>query len=367
MTSLYVHTPWCVSKCPYCDFSSVAAPAQRDEAAWVQAVLADLERDLASEWLPASRKTPLQTLFLGGGTPSLLSLTTLAHLLEGIARRMGFAPHAELSLEANPGTFGPEVPAQWQALGFNRVSLGIQSFDDDALRWLGRCHDAQQAHRAIQACQQAGFERLNLDLMAGLPGQTLDQADADLQQALAYDPGHLSCYQLTIEPDTPLADRECVLPDEAWQLRWMAQLQARLQAKGYAQYEVSAWCRPGHACAHNLTYWRYGDYLGIGSAAHGKLTVSPGKVVRTTKTATLSEYLRQAIQMECLLNQLRLREGFSLSAYQQQTGDEGAHLLAQIDWAIRQGWMVANGTDHWQATEAGWQLLDTLIERLVGI
>jgi len=325
--AIYVHLPWCVSKCPYCDFNSHARPDALPEPEYVAALLADLERDLD---LAAGR--PVASVFLGGGTPSLFGPGAIAALLEGLAARLPFEADAEVTMEANPGTIEHGRFAGYAKAGVNRVSLGAQSFDADRLRALGRIHGPAETGAAVAELAEAGIANFNLDLMYALPGQTREAALADLEAAIALDPAHLSHYQLTLEPGTAFFHRPPPLPDD--DLAWQMQLdcQQRLAAAGFAQYEVSAYARPGRQCRHNLNYWRFGDYLGIGAGAHGKLTVD-GKVVRTEKPRSPRAYLAAGglagtrrdvpsaeLPFEYMLNALRLTEGFTTADFQRTTG-----------------------------------------------
>ncbi len=277
--ALYVHIPWCVRKCPYCDFNSHAAGPELPEEAYVDALLADLEQDLRHV-----HGRRLGSIFFGGGTPSLFSAKALGRLLEGVERRVGFADGIEITLEANPGTFEQVKFADYRRLGINRLSIGVQSFQADKLQALGRIHDGAEAVRAADMARQAGFDNFNLDLMHGLPGQSLDDALADLRQALALAPTHLSWYQLTMEPNTVFWSQPPELPEDdiLWDIQEAGQ--ALLDEHGYRQYETSAYARDGLHARHNLNYWSFGDFLGIGAGAHAKLSAPDGRIVRTWKT-----------------------------------------------------------------------------------
>ena len=283
--AIYVHLPWCVSKCPYCDFNSHARPEKLPETEYVAALLADLDGDLD---LAAGRE--VASVFLGGGTPSLFGVGAIASLIEGLAKRLPFAPGAEITMEANPGTVEHGRFAGYAAAGVNRVSLGAQSFDAGMLRALGRIHGPGEIEAAVAELVAAGLDNFNLDLMYALPGQTRDGALADLEAAIALGPAHLSHYQLTLEPGTVFHRRPPVLPDDDLAFEMQLDCQARLAEAGYAQYEISAYARPGRQCRHNLNYWRFGDYLGIGAGAHGKATVD-GAVIRTEKPRSPRAYL----------------------------------------------------------------------------
>ncbi len=341
--SLYVHIPWCVRKCPYCDFNSHAAPEQLPESVYVDALLDDLEADL-----PLTGDRPLQSIFIGGGTPSLFSAEAIGRLLEGVASRIPLADDIEITLEANPGTFEQARFEGYRAAGVNRLSIGVQSFNAEHLQRLGRIHNPDEALRAAEAAV-ALFPRVNLDLMHGLPGQSVDQALSDLRQALAFETGHLSWYQLTIEPNTEFHARPPQLPvDEAlWAIQ--EQGQALLDAQGYTHYEVSAYARPSQQARHNLNYWQFGDYLGIGAGAHGKLSRldSDGQlqISRRHKLRQPKGYLDPQRRLagdepilcedrafEFMLNALRLTDGVPSSLFAERTGVS----LAMIGSLLRQ-------------------------------
>ena len=279
--ALYIHIPWCVRKCPYCDFNSHAASPTLPEEEYVDALLADLDQDLH-----AVHGRELSSIFFGGGTPSLFSAQALGRLLKGVEQRIRFAPDIEITLEANPGTFEQEKFTAYRALGINRLSIGIQSFQEQKLKALGRIHNGDEAIRAAGMARQAGFDNFNLDLMHGLPDQSLDDALGDLRQAIAMKPTHLSWYQLTLEPNTVFWNQPPVLPedDTLWDIQEAGQ--ALLAEHGYAQYEVSAYAQPGRAARHNLNYWSFGDFIGIGAGAHGKLSHPDGRILRTWKTVS---------------------------------------------------------------------------------
>jgi coproporphyrinogen III oxidase, anaerobic (EC 1.3.99.22) len=330
--SLYVHLPWCVRKCPYCDFNSHEPRAGIPEREYLAAVLTDLESDLPKVW-----GRTVQTIFIGGGTPSLFSAEAIAELLSGLRARLRLAADAEITLEANPGTVEAERFAGYREAGVNRLSLGIQSFADDKLQALGRIHTAAEARRAIEIAQRH-FPRLNLDLMYGLPQQTLAEALADVDAALAFAPAHLSCYQLTLEPNTVFAKYPPPLPDHDTQAAMQEAIEARLAEAGYRHYEVSAFAQPGQVCRHNLNYWQFGDYLGIGAGAHSKLTLlDPPRIERSERIKQPREYLeriaatgqarqqirlieRRDIGFEFMMNALRLVDGFPVALLQERTG-----------------------------------------------
>jgi oxygen-independent coproporphyrinogen-3 oxidase len=269
--SLYIHYPWCAQKCPYCDFNSHAAPLavnarQRDEA-YVNALINDLEHELPAIW-----GRTIQTIFIGGGTPSLIQPESLQNLLSQISARIKLSPMAEITMEANPGTVDQLKFEEFRQAGINRLSMGIQSFDDQLLKKIGRIHDSQQARLAIERAKLAGYDNINLDLMYALPGQTLKNALNDVQQAIAFDTSHLSHYQLTLEPNTLFASQPPKLPDDDLSYEMQLECQQLLADAGFEHYEVSAYAKPGKQCRHNLNYWQFGDYLGIGAGAHGKIS-----------------------------------------------------------------------------------------------
>ena len=350
--SLYVHLPWCVRKCPYCDFNSHEGRGALPFDAYVDALIADLDQDLPLVW-----GRTVHTLFFGGGTPSLFPPEFIDRFLQGASARLRFAPGAEITLETNPGTAEHGRFELYRAAGVNRLSFGIQSFDDGCLQRLGRIHDSADADAAVKLAQDAGFDNLNLDLMYALPQQTLAMAERDLERAFALQPAHVSHYQLTLEPNTVFAARPPGgIPDEdtSWDIQ--EHCQGLLAAAGYGQYEVSAYARPGRQCAHNLNYWRYGDYLGIGAGAHGKLTLgSEQAIVRRWKHKHPATYLAHAgtpaatggeeriepsrRPFEFMLNALRLVEGFSLADFEARTGLPAASIAPQLQAAVARNWL----------------------------
>jgi len=367
--SLYVHVPWCVRKCPYCDFNSHASPASLPEAEYVSALLRDLDEDL--RWV-ADR--PIRSMFIGGGTPSLFSPEAYKHLMTGLKARLDFAPDAEITLEANPGTVEHGCFEGYREAGINRISLGIQSFDPEQLRQLGRIHGRDEAHRAIQAVKDAGFDNFNLDLMHGLPGQTVAGALDDLRQALEFSPPHLSWYQLTIEPNTAFYRQPPVLPedDALWAIQEAGQ--ALLAEHGLAQYEVSAYSA-GRPSRHNLNYWEFGDYLGIGAGAHGKVTTAEG-ILRYRKTRLPKDYLVTAPQgqarvgletiaaadlvFEFMMNALRLKDGVPADLYTARTGLEAESVLPTIRGLQTRG-LLASGENRWRCSAIGFNFLNRIL------
>lgn len=351
--ALYVHLPWCVRKCPYCDFNSHPQRGALPYDAYVDALLADLDGDLR-DFGDAAAGRELVSIFFGGGTPSLFPADAIARLLEGVAARLPLADGIEVTLEANPGTVEHGRFEGYRAAGVNRLSIGVQSFDDGMLARLGRIHSSGEAERAVQEARDAGFDNLNLDLMYALPQQDLAGALADIERAIALAPAHISHYQLTLEPNTAFAASPPPLPehDEAWAMQEACQ--ARLAAAGYAQYEVSAYARDGRRCAHNLNYWRFGDYLGIGAGAHGKLS-GAGGVRRRWKTRHPAAYLRDAatpariggdacvpaaeLPFEYMLNALRLIDGVPAADAAARTGLDAAAFAPALRTAQARGWL----------------------------
>lgn len=369
--SLYIHIPWCVRKCPYCDFNSHAVKSGGiPEADYVQALLADLRQEL-----PRVQGRCIDTIFIGGGTPSLFSPAAIGQILQQADQLIPFSAEVEITLEANPGTFEQARFAGFKAAGVNRLSVGVQSFNDQHLQGLGRIHSGAEAHQALQSARHLGFDHLNIDLMHGLPGQTWQHAEADLQQALALTPDHLSWYQLTIEPNTEFFSRPPVLPQEEalWHIQQRGQ--QLLAQHGFHQYEVSAYATSEQARArHNLNYWRFGDYIGIGAGAHGKLTLpEENDIIRRTKQRSPKAYL-QALDpcsqhhsvpvgerpFEFMLNALRLIEGVDEALFSSRTGV----ILAQIEPLLAQARarQLLAPSPHLRATAKGQMFLNDLLE-----
>jgi oxygen-independent coproporphyrinogen-3 oxidase len=369
--SLYIHIPWCVRKCPYCDFNSHAAPEQLPEADYVRALLDDLDSEL-----PLIQGRPLQSIFIGGGTPSLFSAQAIGQIIAGVAARTPFADDIEITLEANPGTFEQARFEGFRAAGVNRLSIGIQSFNATHLQRLGRIHNPAEALAAARAAVEI-FPRVNLDLMHGLPHQTPAEAMDDLQQALAINPGHLSWYQLTIEPNTEFHARPPSLPlDEAlWEIQ--EQGQALLEQAGYRQYEISAYARPGRQARHNLNYWQFGDYIGIGAGAHGKLSRYEGDqlvIERRHKLRQPKGYFDPALRLagqeviaaderafEFMLNALRLSDGVSAELFQARTGLPLESIAPTLQQARRRG-LLLDQPDRLAPTLQGRLFLNDLLE-----
>lgn len=369
--SLYLHLPWCARKCPYCDFNSHEARGGIAEDAYVDALIADLEQELPAVW-----GRPVETVFIGGGTPSLFSAAAIDRLLSALRALLPLAAQAEITMEANPGSAEAVKFAELRAIGINRLSIGVQSFDDDMLQRLGRVHGAAEAIAAAEAAHAAGFEEINLDLMYGLPMQNADQALADLEQAIALRPSHLSHYQLTLEPNTRFAHAPPPLPDEdtLWTMQDLCQ--ARLAAAGYQQYEVSAYARAGHRCRHNLNYWLFGDYLGIGAGAHAKISSAMSQqIVRSAKVRHPRDYLakaagpariaeqrtltRREAAFEFMLNALRLNEGFPVTLFAQHAGLPLLVVEAPLRLAEEKG-LIERDLHHIRPTELGRRFLNDL-------
>ncbi len=370
--SLYVHMPWCVRKCPYCDFNSHAAPELVPQAQYIDALLEDLRNDL-----PAVQGRALTSIFFGGGTPSLFSPEQIGRLLDAVRAQIPFDADIEITLEANPGTIEHGRFAGYRDAGVNRVSLGAQTFNEEQLRLLGRIHSAGDIGRAVDELRQAGIDNFNLDLMYGLPAQNVTQAVNDLEAALALAPTHVSQYQLTLEPGTVFYHRPPPLPDpdECWQMQ--LECQELLAARGYQQYEVSAYARPGRRSRHNLNYWEFGDYIGIGAGAHGKLTrLDKGNViVRTARVKQPREYLSRRsdqrlserrivpaedVPFEFMLNSLRLIDGFDEREFESRTGLPFASLSGTVAEARRKGLFELDAPHHWRATPTGQRFLNDL-------
>lgn len=367
--SLYVHIPWCVRKCPYCDFNSHAAKDSLPEELYVAALLQELDSHL-----PLIQDRPLVSIFFGGGTPSLFSGKAIAQILDGVAKRMGINPGIEITLEANPGTIDQSRFSDFRTAGVNRLSLGIQSLQDDKLKTLGRIHDSAHAIQAIQLAKKAGFTDFNVDLMYGLPEQTRADAMQDISSALRFEPTHLSWYQLTIEPNTVFYKRRPTLPAD--ELIWDMQLagQQLLQESGFLQYEVSAYAQPQQQCRHNVNYWTFGDYLGIGAGAHSKITDSKtGTVVRFAQVRQPNDYLnpikRQALQMkpvsdadllfEFMLNALRLTDGVPVELFTTHTGLDMQQLAPSLAEAKKRG-LMCDDAKRLCASELGMRFLNDL-------
>lgn len=375
--SLYIHIPWCVRKCPYCDFNSHAQNGALPETEYAQTLIDEMECGINF-----IQNREIISIFFGGGTPSLFSATTINQILRDISERVAFAPNIEITLEANPGTVDSANFAGFRQAGINRLSLGIQSLQNDKLRALGRIHDKDCAERAIEIATAAGFSNYNIDLMYGLPQQTVDDALADLNAALAYAPPHLSWYQLTIEPNTFFAHHPPKLPsdDKTWDMQVAGQ--ALLDKAGIEQYEVSAYAREEKICRHNQNYWQFGDYLGLGAGAHSKITDhTRGEVLRFSQVRHPRDYLQAEKRLhfrgdqcagtkiigekdlifEFMLNALRLTNGFAMNLFTERTGLPAARIQALLDQAKSRGFLLADDNKNIQPSLLGKRFLNNLM------
>lgn len=368
--SLYVHIPWCVKKCPYCDFNSHKQHGELPEDAYIDALLADLEQSQ-----PLSQGRKLHSIFIGGGTPSLFTPKAFDKLLTQLEKSLGFDGDIEITMEANPGTAEQSKFKGFRAAGINRLSIGVQSFSDLQLQALGRIHSSEQAVLAMDMARQAGFDNVNLDLMHGLPGQSQADAMSDLDQALSLGSEHLSWYQLTVEPNTEFYSRPPVLPEDDA----LAEIQdlglAKLAEHGMLQYEISAYARNGQQSQHNLNYWRFGDYLGIGAGAHGKTSqTNPGKIERQWQTRQPDHYLsadkdfvagrrelsRDELPLEFMMNALRLSNGVSAELFQQRTGLPLADISTTLK-DLRDKNLLGANPNRLQATPLGQRFLNNIL------
>jgi len=366
--SLYIHIPWCIRKCPYCDFNSHKSPDDLPEEQYVSALIADLKNDLSR--FPGR---VLDSIFIGGGTPSLFSAKAYARLFSEIHSILPFAKDIEITLEANPGTVEQQRFTDYRSLGINRLSLGIQSFNATHLKALGRIHDDKQAHRAIESARKAGFNNINIDIMHGLPHQTIKEGLDDLKTAFSHHPEHLSWYQLTLEPNTVFYKKPPPLPteDDAYALEQEGL--DLLASHHFKRYEISAFCKPNAMARHNLNYWLFGDYLGLGAGAHGKLTTNDGQVFRTRKPRQPNDYLNSAkdflasvalvnpeeLVFEFMLNTTRLQEAIPKTLFEERTGLTFDKLEPGLLKAATKGLLTINAT-HWQITPFGRQYTNDL-------
>ncbi|TMP51686.1 radical SAM family heme chaperone HemW [Pseudoalteromonas sp. US3C1013] len=372
--SLYVHVPWCVQKCPYCDFNSHGQKGDIPEAEYVQHLIDDLKADLH---LVQGRK--IHSIFIGGGTPSLLTGAAYTRLLNEIDNLIGLSDNCEITLEANPGTVETGRFKDYVKAGINRISIGVQSMQNDKLKALGRIHGADEASYAAQQASEAGLNSFNLDLMHGLPGQSLDDALSDLKQIIALSPPHISWYQLTIEPNTQFASKPPTLPQDETLWDIQEQGQALLAQAGYQQYEISGYAKPGFQCQHNLNYWRFGDYLGIGCGAHGKVTdAKTGVITRTEKVKhprgymdIIKPYLYKSWQVEqddlafeFFMNRFRLTEPCPIEDYSALTNQPLQSQQAALNKAINTGLLIEKD-GHWQVSLKGHRFLNDLLELFV--
>lgn len=373
--SLYVHMPWCVRKCPYCDFNSHGVRGTPAYGEYVDVLLADLDADLR-DFGTAVDGRRIHSVFFGGGTPSLFAPELVGRFLDGARERLPFAPDAEITLETNPGTVEHGRFDGYLAAGVNRISFGVQSFDNEKLHRLGRIHSAHEAADAVRQAQDAGIDNINIDLMYALPDQTLAGALDDVDRAVALGPTHVSHYQLTLEPNTAFAANPPPLPDDdaAWAIQEACE--ARLADAGYGQYEVSAYALPGRRCAHNLNYWRFGDYLGIGAGAHGKISDARG-VRRRWKTRLPAAYLATSGQpariggdnlvegsdlpFEYMLNALRLIDGVPMTDFAERTGMSKDIIAPALATCVTRGWLVDDAACL-KTTALGQRFLNDVIE-----
>jgi oxygen-independent coproporphyrinogen-3 oxidase len=372
--ALYIHVPWCVRKCPYCDFNSHQASGDLPVAAYVQALLVN-----AAQQVERAQGRAIDTIFIGGGTPSLLPAAAYAELFDGLQQSYRFADDIEITLEANPGTVEQAKFRAYRDLGINRLSIGIQSFSPEKLQALGRIHGRDEALRAAEAARAAGFDNFNLDLMHGLPGQSLEEAVADVRQAIALGPTHISWYQLTIEPNTVFYRDPPVLPED--ETLWAIQEAGQdiLAEAGYAQYEVSAYALPDRQCRHNRNYWEFGDYLAIGAGAHGKLTDAAG-VFRFNQTRLPKDFLAAAtsgkftaqsgyvrddeLVFEFMLNALRLKSGVKADLFTARTGVPFARIEAAVEDLLQRGLLV-DEKNRLACTPTGFNYLNTVLQEFL--
>lgn len=364
--SLYVHLPWCVSKCPYCDFNSHAVKGELPGDLYVQALLKDLELELPLVW-----GRPVHSIFFGGGTPSLFKAEQIATLMSGFRSLLRVTPEAEVTLEANPGTTEHDSFTAYRDAGVNRVSLGVQSFNDDRLADIGRIHGRAEVERAVTAIHRAGIRNFNIDLMYALPGQSAGHAVQDVRDAVACEPAHISHYQLTIEPNTAFHADPPALPgeDSAWEMQ--QECGQVLSRAGFGQYEISAWARSGFQCRHNLNYWRYGDFLGIGAGAHGKITLPAEQAVRRRVRQRHPESWMKGVWegkgiiddrvldpaervFEFFLNQLRLRDGVLKDHLEPRAGVAWSEVAARVNGAVEKG-LLKDENGVLSPTELGWR------------
>jgi oxygen-independent coproporphyrinogen-3 oxidase len=370
--ALYIHIPWCVAKCPYCDFNSYTLVGDLDQHAYVDALLSDLELEL-----PLVQGRELSSVFIGGGTPSLFSGEAIHRLLESVRERIGWQQDAEITLEVNPGVRDDEQLRDYRQTGINRLSIGVQSFEGEKLIALGRIHDRWQAYDTVEMAKAVGFDNINIDLMYGLPHQTPEEAEADVEMAVGLGPSHISYYQLTLEPDTRFFHSPPPLPNESLLAEIEIVGRRQLESAGYEQYEVSAFSRRGRECRHNLNYWTFGDYIGIGAGAHGKLTSADGRQVERRwrvrgpaeyqslagseyTIAGLRKLTEQDLVVEFMMNALRLKQGFEPSLFTERTRLPLERAEQGLASGVEKGLLARTG-DFIGATAAGWRFLDELV------
>ena len=364
---LYVHLPWCVRKCPYCDFNSHQVRDGVPVKEYSTALIEDLEQDLSLVW-----GRPVSSVYFGGGTPSLFSATEIDYLLCAFRARLNFSPEIEITIEANPGTIERDSFSAYRDAGINRVSLGVQSFDLACLQRIGRIHGPEEVYSSLDSLHRSGIDNFNIDLMFGLPGQTPKMAISDINEAIKAGAAHISHYQLTLEPNTAFAAHPPQLPveDDCWEMQTAAE--EMLSANDYVQYEISAWSRAGRRCKHNLNYWRYGDFLGIGAGAHAKLTdVGEGKIRRLSKQRHPRQYLSgdvlaenrvidgSEVVFEYFLNRLRLREGITYEDFTARTGLPWSKVKKQVEEGIERGLLEVRGQGIFH-TRTGWRFVNDI-------
>ncbi|WP_434931413.1 radical SAM family heme chaperone HemW [Shewanella sp. HL-SH5] len=371
--SLYIHIPWCVQKCPYCDFNSHGQNGELPQQQYVDALLADLKNDLSYV-----QQRPIHTIFIGGGTPSLFDASQIQRLLEGVEAMIPFETNIEITMEANPGTLEHDDFAAYRAAGVTRLSIGVQSFSKEKLNLLGRIHDQDEAKTAAEKAKQANYLSFNLDLMHGLPNQSFDEAMHDIDTAGALMPPHLSWYQLTIEPNTLFHSKPPQLPDDEKLWHIYEQGQKILAALGYEQYEISAYAKPGFQCRHNLNYWKFGDYLGIGCGAHGKITLpDTDSIIRTVKvkhpkgylaasdyTSETTEVITEDRALEYLMNRLRLMTPIPKAEFEARTGQSATVVKEGMAKSIHRGLLTETDT-HWQLTSKGHMFVNDLLSQFI--
>lgn len=373
--SLYIHIPWCIKKCPYCDFNSHEARNEIPEERYLKALIHDLESELPNIW-----GRSIESIFIGGGTPSLFSAKTIDTLLRSLCERLYIRPNIEITMEANPGTFEQERFNGYREAGVNRLSIGIQSYNDNHLKALGRIHGSAEASNASNIANKAGFENYNLDLMFGLPQQTIEEALADLQQAIEAKPNHISWYQLTIEENTLFHYSPPPIPND--ELIWEIQKQGQdlLQDAGYEQYEVSAYAQQNQRSKHNQNYWEFGDYLGIGAGAHGKLTMPDGSITRHTKFRHPEKYMTNALNnqarstekplskddivFEFMLNIARLKSGFTAELFEQRTWLSFTEVESKLDNLISEG-LMKKVQHQFKPSDKGYLFVNDIVNRFL--
>lgn len=373
--SLYIHIPWCIKKCPYCDFNSHEARNEIPEERYLKALIQDLENELPNIW-----GRSIESIFIGGGTPSLFSAKGIDKLLRSLRERLNIRPNIEITMEANPGTFEQAKFSGFRQAGINRLSIGVQSYNDNHLKRLGRIHGSEEALKAAEIVQNSGFDNFNLDLMFGLPKQTINEALDDLHQAIKAKPNHISWYQLTIEENTLFHYSPPPVPND--ELIWNIQQQGQslLKEAGYEQYEVSAYAQKNQQSQHNMNYWQFGDYLGVGAGAHGKITMPDGSITRHTKFRHPEEYMKQAeknkarstekplkkddVTFEFMLNIARLKNGFTAELFEQRTWMEFTEIKDKLDTLIEDGLILKKGNNY-KPSEKGFLFVNDIVNRFL--